>query len=270
MNHSKKWLKAVTSKEYREKLSKASKKTWSNPIIKEKRIKNIRKITSSNSYKQKQRKITKNNWNNLIIKEKRLNGIRKATSSKEYREKQSKISRERYSNPKEIEKARKLWTMQKKEKLRKKIDIAVTKWWKEHPHVRKKYSDRLKNYFIKNPKDFADKFYNGKNNPFCPHIKTKLGLVRSKGEKQIADFLVKNKIKAEYEAKTLMLDGYICVPDFYLEKYNTYIEFYGGYPGSRTKKVLKNKLYKKHNLKVIAITPGKLYNLKKEILEKLS
>jgi predicted nuclease of restriction endonuclease-like RecB superfamily len=199
MTTSKKWRDAVTSREYRERLRKASKKTWSNP---------------------------------------------------EFRKKMSKIQKKAYENP----------------DLRKKIDKAVTKWWKEHPHVRKEYSDRLKNYFIKNPKDFADKFYNGKNNPFHPHIKTKLGLVRSKGEATIANFLYNNKIEAKYEAKTLMLDGYICVPDFYLEKYNTYIEFYGGYPGSRTKKVLKNKLYKKHKLRVIAITPSELRDLNKEIL----
>jgi hypothetical protein len=202
MNHSKKWLKSVTSKKYREKLRKASNKTWSNP---------------------------------------------------NYKKKMSKIMKKSYENP----------------ELIKKIDIAVTKWWKEHPNQRKKSAERLRKYFITHQKDFEDKFMNSKNNPFKIHIPSKLGLVRSKPEKKIADFLYKNKIKAYYEEKTLILDGYPCTPDFWLPKYKTYIEYYGGYPGSRPKKVLKNKLYPKHHIKVISITPAELYDLNRVILKEI-
>jgi len=38
-----------------------------------------------------------------------------------------------------------------------------------------------------------------------------------------------------------------------------------GFPGSRNKKILKNKLYKKHRIKCVFITPSELNNLEMEI-----
>ena len=144
-----------------------------------------------------------------------------------------------------------------------KIDRAVTKWWKEHPNIRKERSEAIKNLFITNPERFK-KFMRYGNNSFIPKFKTKQNfLVRSHGEKQIADFLFDNKINALYEQKVLIFkqEGQICVPDFYLPEYNTYIEFYGGFPSAWKKKVMKNKLYKKHKIPCIFITPAELRNL---------
>lgn len=189
---------------------------------------------------------------NPKLNKKRIKGINKAYKNPKYKAKLKRIKKLAYQNP----------------KLRKKIDISVTKWYKEHPNVAKRNIRRLKQYFLKHRKEFQNKFENGKNNPFKPRIKTELNVkVRSKGEKEIANFLKENNIKAEYESKNLILDGYVCVPDFWLPKHNIFIEFYGGYPGSRTKKIIKNKLYKKHHLKVISITPCELYDLNREILK---
>jgi hypothetical protein len=188
------------------------------------------------------------------LNKKRILGINNAYKNPEYKAKLKRIMKITYQNP----------------ELRKRIDLAVTKWYKEHPNIAKRNSRRLKQYFLKHHDEFLKNFENGKNNPFTPKISSKLGKVRSKGEKQIADFLYKNNILARYESKDLILDGVVCVPDFYLRDYKTYIEFYGGYPGSRKKKILKNKLYKKHHVKVISITPSELYNLDKEIVNNIN
>jgi len=145
--------------------------------------------------------------------------------------------------------------------LRKKMDRAITLWWKEHPNIKKKYALRAEKEFAENPKSF-EKFIKAGKNPLSLRLKTKFGFkVRSKGEKEIADYLFGKKIKAFYESKVLSLDSWLCVPDFFIPKYKTYIEYYGGYPGSWKKKVLKNKLYKKHKIPVIAITPSELRDL---------
>lgn len=190
---------------------------------------------------------------NPKLNKKRIKGINQAYKNPKYRAKLKRIKKIAYQDP----------------KLRKKIDISVTKWYKEHPNIAKRNIRRLKQYFLSHRKEYQNKFENGKNNPFKPHIKTRLGLVRSKPEAEIANFLKKNNISAGYESKTLILDGYVCVPDFYLPEYKTYIEYYGGYPSSRNKKILKNKLYKKHKIKCIFITPSELYDLDMEILGKI-
>jgi len=65
----------------------------------------------------------------------------------------------------------------------------------------------------------------------------------------------------------------LCVPDFYLPKYNThnmtYIEFYGGYPKAWKKKVLKNRLYKAHKIPYIFITPAELRDLQENLVGEL-
>ncbi len=146
--------------------------------------------------------------------------------------------------------------------LEKKIDRTVTKYYREHPLMRRKQAQKAMDYFKRNPRAFH-RFLEAGKNPLRKHIKTKPGfLVRSKGEKRIADFLFDNGIKAEYECKTFFLGGYFCTPDFYLVKKKVYIEFYGGYPGSWKKKVIKNRLYPKFGIPVVSITPSELDDLR--------
>ena len=144
-----------------------------------------------------------------------------------------------------------------------KIDRARTKWWREHPNIRKEKSIEVRNLFMEHPEKFK-KFLKYGSNPALPQFKTKQGFkVRSRGEQTIANFLHDNKIKAFYEKKVLIFkeEGQICVPDFWLPHYKTYIEFYGGHPKAWKKKVLKNKLYKKHKIPCIFITPAELRDL---------
>ena len=145
--------------------------------------------------------------------------------------------------------------------LEKKIDRTLTNWWKEHPNIKKEYSERMKKYYAKNPALF-EKFMSGGRNFSKLLHRTKFGYkVRSKSEKKVADYLFDNKINALYESKVLRLDGWLCVPDFYIPSFKVYIEYYGGYPGTYKKKVVKNRLYKKYKIPVIAITPSELKRL---------
>lgn len=203
---------------------------------------------------------------------------------KKHSEKQKERIRLKLQNFYKDPKARKRISMIKRlqyktnPELRKKIDKIITGWWKDNPNIRKERSKKIKQFFIKNPKAFREFLKHGKN-PLKRHIRTKQGfLVRSNGEKQIADFLYRNKIKSSYEAIDLPIikepfNGNICNPDFYLPEYKIFIEFYGGYPKAWKKKVLKNKIYRTHKIPVIAITPAELEDLNYYLLkeaEKLS
>ncbi len=189
--------------------------------------------------------------------------------TKEQKEKISKSMRKYFSNP--LARKRQSKAMKKRYKdhphLANQIDRVMTKWWREHPNVKKEMSIRAKNLLVKNPDKFR-KFIKYGKNPSLPRFKTKQKfLVRSRGEQKIANFLHDNKIKSQYEAKTLIFkeEGQICVPDFWLPTSKTYIEFYGGHPEGWKKKVLKNKLYKKHKIPCIFITPSELRDLKESI-----
>jgi len=146
---------------------------------------------------------------------------------------------------------------------RKKIDIAVTRYYREHPQARKERAERVIRYFKSHPLAFK-RFMDSGKNPLKRHIRTKAGfLVRSSGEQKIAGWLYEHGVHAEYESRTLFLDGYLCTPDFLIPRLNEFIEFYGGYPGSWKKKVIKNRLYKKCGINLISITPSELENLDK-------
>jgi hypothetical protein len=187
-------------------------------------------------------------------------------------EKISKLTSKYYSNPLVRKKMSELKKKQYREKpeLAKEIDRKITSWWREHKNIKKERSIAVKNFFMKNPEKF-EKFMRYGKNSSVPHLKTKQGfIVRSYGEREIANSLFDNKIKSIYEGKTLIFkeEGQICVPDFYLPASKTYIEFYGGHPEAWKKKVMKNKLYKKHNVKCVFITPAELRNLEEEFGEK--
>ncbi|MFH1308107.1 MAG: hypothetical protein ABIH72_04600 [archaeon] len=148
-----------------------------------------------------------------------------------------------------------------------KLDKIMTQWWRDHPNVRKQKSQEMKKYYAEHPEAWK-KFLSGGRNFNELKQKTKFKFkVRSKGEQQIANFLYDRKIKASYESSALKLDAWICVPDFYLPRYNVFIEYYGGHPKSWKKKVEKNKLYKKYKIPCIFITPAELRNLPRYLIK---
>ncbi len=68
---------------------------------------------------------------------KRIASINRAYANARYHQKLSRIKINLYKNT----------------KARQKIDSIITKWWKDHPEVRKQYSEREKEHFIKHPEE---------------------------------------------------------------------------------------------------------------------
>jgi len=148
-----------------------------------------------------------------------------------------------------------------KESEREKIDKAVTDFVKNHPHVRKEQSLRMIRYYETHPAA-RKRLYGGKRNPFYPHIKTKSGfVVRSNGEKKIADFLSDERIKFVYEKNVLYLPTSVYIPDFWLPAYNCFIEFFGQHPKAQKTKMEKYKDYRKFKIPCVFITPSELKDL---------
>lgn len=119
---------------------------------------------------------------------------------------------------------------------------------------------------------------------------TKTGItVRSKGEAKVADFLTDNNIEYEYEREIkkqgikpysiilfILTLGLIKIKrnndyllsDFYLPKFDTYVEYWGlgqvkGEVGDQynKRKKIKEKMYKKYNIKLISVYPEDIKNL---------
>ena len=183
----------------------------------------------------------------------------------EYAEKMRKVMERYYRDESPGEKLKREEKMRRAMTIvsRDMIDRKMTEFWRNHPGLRKERSERLKRYFLGHPKALENLMGYSKK-PIRRHIRTRQGfIVRSKGEKKIADFLFAHGIKSEYEGRVLKFPEMVCVPDFYLPKYRRYIEFYGGYPGSRNRKVEKNRLYKKYHVRCMFITPSELRDLGK-------
>ncbi len=133
--------------------------------------------------------------------------------------------------------------------------------YKNHPYLKKEISQAKQIYYERHPEALRALLAYGKK-ALKRHIKTKQGWkVMSLGEKRIADFLFEKKINAEYEGIELNLPEMDPVPDFYLKRFNVFVEYYGGYYKAWKSKVKKNKLYKKYRIPVIFITPAELDNL---------
>jgi len=241
----------------RKKLSKLIKKRYSSSIARKKMSESVKEYYSNPKVREKSSRKRKKYWREHPKMRRRCAELsRRAHSTPAYKRRMSRIKKEQYrENP----------------SLVKKIDRTMTKWWKEHPNVRKNKSIEMKNFFIKHPEKFK-KFLKYGSNPTLLSFKTKQGfLVRSKGEQKIANFLFENKIKSLYEGKTLTFEkeGLICIPDFYLPSSKVYIEFYGGFPRAWKKKVIKNRIYRKHKIPCIFITPAELRDLNYYLLGKL-
>ena len=108
---------------------------------------------------------------------------------------------------------------------------------------------------------------------FEPVLETKSGIrVRSSYEKKCADFLYSQNISFQYEP-LILLGGKQYRPDFYLPKYNLFIEIcgYGHMPYYTDRAAFKKKVYKKHKMKALFIFysgKGSLENIIQEELSK--
>jgi len=154
--------------------------------------------------------------------------------------------------------------------VRKKLDRKLTGFWRNHPALKKKKRIETKKYFLSHPAALQNLLAYSKK-PLRPHLKTEQGfIVRSNGEKEIADWLFSHHIKAGYETKVLKFPEMICVPDFWLPEFKVFIEFYGGHPASWKRKVEKNKIYRKYKVPCIFITPAELRDLEKYLFSEMN
>lgn len=100
--------------------------------------------------------------------------------------------------------------------------------------------------------------------------------VKSHGEKQVADLLNQHGIDYEYE-KPLVVGWWIfkwvvAHPDFYLPKYDLYIEYWGLVDtDSNYKRIMKFKMrqYHLYGVKFVSIYPDNLHNLEYSLFRKI-
>ena len=92
--------------------------------------------------------------------------------------------------------------------------------------------------------------------------------VKSKAEKQIADYFANSDIRYAYEWKAqtnaVIFKRTFAHPDFYLPDYNVYVEYWGLVSASKDyRRIMKWKMkqYSENNIRFISIYPDNLQNL---------
>lgn len=120
---------------------------------------------------------------------------------------------------------------------------------------------------IINPK--IDKEEENFREKFKANYRTRSGhFVRSRAEMIIADYLYSECICFAYEKMVPISDDLYC--DFYLPKYDIYIEFWGLEDANYEKRKLKKQeLYKQNNLKLIEIDNKIMENLDDFLLKEI-
>lgn len=102
--------------------------------------------------------------------------------------------------------------------------------------------------------------------------------VKSGGERMIADYFYRNKIRYEYEKEAVAASGrLISRPDFYLPDYDVYVEYWGmadtqdGNDRKRYTKGMEWKVarYRENGIKFISIYPREIDRLESVFKKKL-
>ena len=87
-------------------------------------------------------------------------------------------------------------------------------------------------------------------------------VVQSKGEKRIADWLRTRDIDYRYDDKFQIIQGFAVRPDFYLPRYDMYIEYWGlDTTDYKIGMLLKQKLYQQEGKRLVSIYPADLSQL---------
>lgn len=231
--------KIMARKSYKEKISLASKKMWRSPRIRKRIILGIRRIAKDVEHRKRLREI----W------------------TKERRKEQSLRKKKLYELSPEI---------------KRKIAEKLKERYRNKPYLRIKLSREKQEYYEKNPEARENllKYYSSGTRS----IKALGVVVKSEGEKIINDILFNAGIKPGYEQVELNFPEMDPNPDFfpsgkceYGEIGNVFLEFYGGFPGTRTRNIRKKQLYEKYKVPVLIITPAelKINNFKDYLLREL-
>ena len=84
-------------------------------------------------------------------------------------------------------------------------------------------------------------------------------VVQSRGERQVADWLAAHAIPYRYDDKFQIIQGYAVRPDFYLPRYDVFIEYWGlDTTDYKIGMLLKQKLYQQEGKKLISLYPADL------------
>lgn len=87
-------------------------------------------------------------------------------------------------------------------------------------------------------------------------------VVQSLGERQIADWLSARGLDYRYDDKFQIVQGFAVRPDFYLPRYDVYIEYWGlDTTDYKIGMLLKQKLYQQEGKKLISVYPADLPQL---------
>jgi len=96
-------------------------------------------------------------------------------------------------------------------------------------------------------------------------------VVQSKGEKRIADWLGAKGIEYRYDDKFQIIQGFAIRPDFYLPRFDVYIEYWGlDTTDYKIGMLLKQKLYQQEGKRLISVYPGDLSALDAKIASALT
>ncbi|MFZ2655683.1 MAG: HEAT repeat domain-containing protein [Victivallales bacterium] len=95
-------------------------------------------------------------------------------------------------------------------------------------------------------------------------------VVQSQGERQIADWLCAHGLDYRYDDKFQIIQGFAVRPDFYLPRYDVYIEYWGmDTTDYKIGMLLKQKLYQQEGKRLISLYPDDLPRLDTKIAVKL-
>jgi hypothetical protein len=84
-------------------------------------------------------------------------------------------------------------------------------------------------------------------------------VVQSKGERQIADWFSAHDIDYRYDDKFQIIQGFAVRPDFYLPRFDVYIEYWGlDTTDYKIGMLLKQKLYQQEGKRLISVYPRDL------------
>jgi len=87
-------------------------------------------------------------------------------------------------------------------------------------------------------------------------------VVQSQGERRIADWLSAHDIDYRYDDKFQIIQGFAIRPDFYLPRYDVYIEYWGlDTTDYKIGMLLKQKLYQQEGKRLVSLYPADLSQL---------
>ena len=262
------------SEEHKRKIGIASKKSWSNPQVREKHVQAAKKIWLNSEYREKvseaikkalnvpevkKRKgeSSKKSWANSKIWKRRQNGIKKALTTPKCRKEKSKILKNLWNDSeyrnKITERVREACSLQTKsgQERAKKISES-TKKFKSNPEVKKKISESSKKMWANRQPEARKKIIEATfNNPefqkkrmaglhLKPNRKERFlfGLIKPLGFKYVGD-------------GSLIIEK--CSPDFVNYQKHLIIELYGDYWHRNDNPKEKVRFFKKYGYDTIVI-----------------